>query len=938
MAQDLFAGRIEDVGLEEEIQRSYLDYAMSVIVARALPDVRDGLKPVHRRILWSMIEQGLRPDRPYRKSANVVGGVMSKYHPHGDAPIYDALVRMAQDFSLRHPLVDPHGNFGSVDGDPPAAARYTEARLAQIALELLRDIDSETVDFVPNYDGYEQEPLVLPARFPNLLVNGAGGIAVGMATNIPPQNLGEVIDGVVHFIDNPEATPDDLMKFVKGPDFPTGAQILGRDGIKDAYRTGRGSIKVRAVTSIEEGSNGRQRIVVTELPYQVNKARLAEKIAELVRTGRIKDIADLSDHSSGRAGMRLVIDLKRNANPHVVLNQLYKHTQLQDNFGVIMLALVDNVPRTMNLAEMIGYYVDHQIEVETRRTRYELRKREERDHIVLGLLIALDHLDEVIRIIRGSQDADEARGKLMTKFKLSEIQANHILDMPLRRLTRLARAELENEHKELVARIKYLKALLGDPKKIRGVIKEDLLEVRKRLADDRRTALKADEGEMDAEDLIAKEDVVITVSRAGYVKRQPIEAFRRQGRGGKGVRGQNLKEEDVVSEVFTTTTHHWLLFFTNRGKVYRVKVHQIPEASRTARGLYAANLPGVAISSEERISAVMDLKEYSEGRFLFFATRNGIVKKTPLPEYDSPRTGLAAINIREGDELFDVLLTDGKDDIFLVSRNGQAIRFAEQAARPMGRSTGGVIGMRLAEGDEVISLGAASGGEEMISVTQQGYGKRTPLRDYPRKGRGGKGVVGHKLTNKTGKLAGAFVGSKDQDVFVISSSGIVIRVQAAEIRRVGRASQGVRTMRVEEGAHVVALAPVITQMDEPEKVEAASEVEAGKPAAAPRLGEAAAAPEAKREAKRTAAKKSSARASAAKKTSAKRTTAKKPAAKSGATKKTATKKTTAAKKTVKKTAAKRSAATKKTAAKRTTTRKATGRGGTSRTASRRRRS
>ncbi|HEY2803409.1 MAG TPA: DNA topoisomerase (ATP-hydrolyzing), partial [Actinomycetota bacterium] len=431
MAQDLFAGRIEDVGLEEEIQRSYLDYAMSVIVARALPDVRDGLKPVHRRILWSMIEQGLRPDRPYRKSANVVGGVMSKYHPHGDAPIYDALVRMAQDFSLRHPLVDPHGNFGSVDGDPPAAARYTEARLAQIALELLRDIDSETVDFVPNYDGYEQEPLVLPARFPNLLVNGAGGIAVGMATNIPPHNLGEVIDGVVHFIDNPEATPDDLMKFVKGPDFPTGAQILGRDGIKDAYRTGRGSIKVRAVTSIEEGANGRQRIVVTELPYQVNKARLAEKIAELVRTGKVKDIADLSDHSSGRAGMRLVIDLKRNANPHVVLNQLYKHTQLQDNFGVIMLALVDNVPRTMNLAEVTGYYVDHQIEVETRRTRYELRKREERDHIVLGLLIALDHLDEVIRIIRGSQDADEARGKLMTKFKLSEIQANHILDMPL---------------------------------------------------------------------------------------------------------------------------------------------------------------------------------------------------------------------------------------------------------------------------------------------------------------------------------------------------------------------------------------------------------------------------------------------------------------------------------------------------------------------------
>jgi DNA gyrase subunit A len=949
MAQDLFAGRIEDVGLEEEIQRSYLDYAMSVIVARALPDVRDGLKPVHRRILWSMIEQGLRPDRPYRKSANVVGGVMSKYHPHGDAPIYDALVRMAQDFSLRHPLVDPHGNFGSVDGDPPAAARYTEARLAQIALELLRDIDSETVDFVPNYDGYEQEPVVLPARFPNLLVNGAGGIAVGMATNIPPHNLGEVIDGVVHFIDNPESTPDDLMKFVKGPDFPTGAQVLGRDGIKDAYRTGRGSIKVRAVTSIEEGTAGRQRIVVTELPYQVNKARLAEKIAELVRTGKIKDIADLSDHSSGRAGMRLVIDLKRNANPHVVLNQLYKHTQLQDNFGVIMLALVDNVPRTMNLAEIIGYYVDHQIEVETRRTRFELRKREERDHIVLGLLIALDHLDEVIRIIRGSQDAEEARGKLMTKFKLSEIQANHILDMPLRRLTRLARAELEKEHEELIARIKYLQELLGDPKKIRSVIKEDLQEVRKRLAGDRRTALKADEGEMEAEDLIAREDVVITVSRAGYVKRQPIEAFRRQGRGGKGVRGQNLKEEDVVSEVFTTTTHHWLLFFTNRGKVYRVKVHQIPEASRTARGLYAANLPGVAISSEERISAVMDLKEYAEDRFLFFATRKGIVKKTALPEYDSPRTGLAAINIREGDELFDVLLTDGKDDMFLVSRNGQAIRFSEQAARPMGRSTGGVIGMRLVEGDEVISLGAASRGEEMISVTQQGYGKRTPLKDYPRKGRGGKGVVGHKLTNKTGKLAGAFVGSKEQDVFVISSSGIVIRVQAGDIRRVGRASQGVRTMRVEEGAHVVALAPVIRQMEEPEKVPAASEVEGGvTPSASPepRLGEAPTS-----EPGRSSAKKSSARSprsapSAGKPTMTKRTAAKTATKKTAARKTSAAKQTkkAAAKKTVKKTAAKRSSATKKTtaskktaAAKRTVP-KATGRGGTSRTASRRKRS
>ncbi|HEX6581040.1 MAG TPA: DNA gyrase subunit A [Actinomycetota bacterium] len=815
MAQEgLFAGRVEPVQLEEEIQRSYLDYAMSVIVGRALPEVRDGLKPVHRRILWSMLESGLRPDRPHRKSVAAVGEVMKKYHPHGDAPIYDALVRMAQDFSLRHPLVDPHGNFGSVDGDPPASMRYTEARLAPIAMELLRDIDSDTVDFVPNFDGYEQQPVVLPARFPNLLVNGSGGIAVGMATNIPPHNLGEVIDAVIHTLDHPEATPKELMKFVKGPDFPTGAVIMGRDGIRDAYETGRGSIKIRAVCSVEEGSGGRARIVVTELPYQVNKARLAEKIAELVRSGKVREIADLKDHSSGRAGMRLVIDLKRGANPQVVLNQLYKHTQLQESFGVIMLALVDGIPRTLNLAEAIGYYVDHQVDVVTRRARFDLRKAEDRDHIVQGLLIALDHLDEVIKIIRASQDAERARTKLMSTFKLSEIQANHILDMPLRRLTKLARTELEQEHKELLDRIKYLKALLKDPKKIRGVIKEEILEIKKKHADPRRTQIRADEGSFDIEDLIAEEDVVITVSRAGYVKRVPIDTFRRQGRGGKGVRGATLKEEDVVTNVFTTTTHHWLLFFTTKGKVYRVKVHEVPDSSRTARGLYAANLPGVAIAGDERVSAVLDMKLYEDGRYLLFATKKGMVKKTPLPEYASSRTGLAAINLKPGDELIDVKLTDGKDEVFLVSRKGQAIRFKEPLVRPMGRSAAGVIGMRLAEDDEVISLSLSSDGEEMISVSQQGYGKRSPLRDYPLKGRSGKGVIGHQLTKKTGQLAGAFVGSKEQDMFVISSSGIVIRVPASEIRRVGRSSQGVRTMRVEEGAHVVALAPVIMQMEE----------------------------------------------------------------------------------------------------------------------------
>jgi len=636
-----------------------------------------------------------------------------------------------------------------------------------------------------------------------------------MATNIPPHNLGEVIDGVVHYIDHPESTPEDLMRFIKAPDFPTGATIMGRQGIKDAYETGRGSIKVRAVASVEEGSQGRPLIVVSELPYQVNKARLAEKIAELVKSGKLKDVADIRDESN-REGMRLVIVCKRGANAQVVLNQLYKQTQLQDSFGVIMLALVDGVPRTLNLAEMVGYYVDHQVDVVTRRTRYQLRRAEERDHIVQGLLIALDHLDEVIRIIRAAADAEAARKRLMSKFKLSEIQANHILDMPLRRLTKLARTELDEEHAKLLADIKYFNSLLKDPKKLRGVIKEELLEIRKKHANARRTQVRADVGELDVEDLIAEEDVIITVSRAGYVKRLPMDAFKRQGRGGKGIRGQNLKEEDVVKHVFTTTTHHWMLFFTTKGRVYRVKAHEIPESGRTARGLYAANLPGVALDGDERISAVIDLKEYSEGEFLLFATKNGIVKKTALPEYDSPRTGLIAINLRPGDELIEVKLTDGKDDVFLVSRKGQAIRFKEGLARPMGRATGGVIGMRLAEDDHVLAVGLTSDGEEMISVTQQGYGKRSKLEDYPLKGRGGKGVIGHQLTGKTGLLAGAFIGSKDQDLLTISSSGKVQRVAAGDIRRVGRASQGVRTMRVEDDEIVAAIAPVILQMDDEE--------------------------------------------------------------------------------------------------------------------------
>ncbi len=813
MSQNLFAGRVEPIQLEDEMQRSYLDYAMSVIVSRALPDVRDGLKPVQRRILWSMVESGLRPDRPHRKSVAAVGEVLKKYHPHGDQSVYDALVRMAQDWVMRAPLIDGHGNFGSVDGDPPAAYRYTEARLAPMAMELLRDIDSETVEFVPNFDGYEQQPVVLPGRYPNLLVNGAAGIAVGMATNIPPHNLGEIIDATTHYLDHPESTTEDLMKFVKAPDFPTGATIMGRQGIKDAYETGRGSIKVRAVCTVEEGTQNRSNIVVTELPYQVNKARLAEKVADLVRSGKIKDIADVRDESN-RKGMRLVIVCKRGANAQVVLNQLYKQTQLQENFSVIMLSLVDGIPRTLTLAEMVGYYVDHQVDVITRRTEYDKRKAEERDHIVLGLLIALDHLDEVIKIIRASQDADEARTKLMKKFKLSEIQANHILDMPLRRLTRLAREELQTEHAELLKKITYLESLLKDPKKLRGVISTELAEIRKKHANPRRTQIRADVGDLDIEDLIAEEDVVITVSRAGYVKRQPIDAFKRQGRGGKGVKGATLKEEDVIKNVFLTTTHHWLLFFTSKGKVYRVKAHEVPENTRQARGLYAANLPGVQVSADERVSAVLDLKEYEKGRYLLFATRGGQVKKTKLPEYDSPRTGLAAINLKEGDELIDVKLTAGDDNVFLVSRKGQTIRFKESLARPMGRATAGVIGMRLAEDDEVISLALQSEGEEMISVSQNGYGKRSKLADYPPKGRGGKGVIGHQITKKTGLLAGAFIGSKDQDLLTISSAGKVQRVAAEEIRRVGRSSQGVRTMRVEPKQTVAAIAPVVLQMDE----------------------------------------------------------------------------------------------------------------------------
>ncbi len=809
--------RIEPIDIEEEIRSSFLDYAMSVIVSRALPDVRDGLKPVHRRILWSMLEQGIRPDRPTKKSARVVGDVMGKYHPHGDQAIYDSMVRMAQPWSLRYPLIDGQGNFGSIEGHPAGAQRYTEARLGAMAMELLRDIGAETVDFIPNYDGEEREPVVLPARFPNLLVNGSAGIAVGMATNMPPHNLGEIIDAVVATIDEPDIPLSKLQRIVKGPDFPTGGVVMGKEGIKDYLATGRGSIKMRGTVTIEEDSKGRQKLVITQVPYQVNPSNVAVKIAQLVEDRRLPEVTggkkSVRNESSNRTGMRIVVELARNANPHIALNKIYKMTQLQESFGVINLALVDSQPRTLGLIDLIRHYIDHQIEVVTRRTQFELRKAEERDHIVEGLLIALANLDAVIKIIRASADVDEARTKLMSKFKLSEIQANHILDMPLRRLTKLEREKLEEEHRELQATIKRLKALLKDPKKLRALIKTELLEVKDKYADERKTEIKADEGEIDLEDLVTVQDVVITVSRAGYVKRLPVETYKRQGRGGKGVRGANLKEEDVIAQAFTTTTRHWLLFFTNSGKVYRVKAHEVPEQTRTARGTYAANLPGVSLTSDERIAAVIPLKGYDDAKYVVFATKNGMIKKTALVEYDSPRTGLAAINLKKKDELIAVDLTDGKDDIFMVSRAGQAVRFTENQARPMGRQTAGVIGMRLRPKDVVIAMNLSSQGEELITITQAGYGKRTDLKEYPRKGRGILGVVTHRVTDKTGLVAGAFVGTKDQDVFVISSTGLVVRVSAGDIRRTQRPSQGVRVMRFDRNVKVAAVAPVIMQVE-----------------------------------------------------------------------------------------------------------------------------
>jgi DNA gyrase subunit A len=814
---------VTDITIEEEVQSSFLEYAMSVIVARALPDVRDGMKPVARRILYAAFDSGLRPDQRYRKCAALVGEVMKSYHPHGDQAIFDALARLVQDFTTRYPLMDGQGNFGSIDGDPPAAMRYVESRLSRLAMELLRDINEDTVDFIPTYDGESEEPWVLPARFPNLLVNGSTGIAVGMATNIPPHNLTEVCNAVIDVLENPGLAEDEkamlkaCMKHVKGPDFPTGALILGQQGIKDAFTTGRGTIKMRAVCEVEEGPRGNPRIVVTELPYQVNKARLAEKIAELVNSKdrKLEGIADLRDESS-RKGMRFVIELKKNAIPQVVLNQLYKRTQLQENFAVNTLALVDGVPRTLNLAQVITEYITHQVQVIVRRTTHRLRKAQERAHILEGLIIALDNIDAVVELIKQSADVDEARQGLMANFGLTEIQAQHILDMPLRRLTALEQDKIHEEHQELLKTIKELKAILKSPVKQRKLIADELTEIRNRFGDERRSKIVPDEGEFDIEDLIADEELVISVSRDGYIKSVPLDTYRQQGRGGRGVRGAGLKEGDIVEHLTTTTAHSYLLLFSNTGRVYRLKAHEVPKRDRTARGTAVVNV--VPMRPGDRVAALIDTRDYETYRYLLIATRRGMVKKTLFREYDSSRReGIIALNLKQGDEVERVRPTSGKDDVLIITKQGKAIRFKEEHVRPMGRTATGVIGIRLRENDEVVTCDVIPGGssqQELLIATEFGYGKRTKLADFPRKGRGGMGVIAAKLTKPRGTLIGAAVVDPTDEVFVISDDGVVIRMAVNTISRQGRPATGVRIMNLAEGAKISSVAPVVGEADE----------------------------------------------------------------------------------------------------------------------------
>ena len=814
--------KITEVDLKKTMETSYIDYAMSVIAARALPDVRDGLKPVQRRIMYAMIELNNGPDKPHRKCARIVGDTMGKYHPHGDSSIYGALVNLAQDWSTRYPLVDGHGNFGSVDGDGAAAMRYTEARLSKISIEMLRDIKKDTVDFIPNFDETEKEPVVLPSRFPNLLVNGTSGIAVGMATNIPPHNLREVIDGVVKIIDNYEIDKkteiEELLKIIKGPDFPTGAEILGTSGIEQAYRTGRGKIRVRAVSNIEPMENGKNRIVVTELPYMVNKAKLIEKISELHRDKRVDGITDLRDETS-REGMRICIELRRDVNPNIVLNQLYKHTQLQDTFGVIMLALVNNEPVVMNLLQMLQYYLKHQEEVVTRRTQYDLNKAEERAHIVEGLLIALDNIDEVIQLIRASKTAAEAKEKLMERFSLSEPQANSIVEMRLRALTGLEREKLENEYAELKKVIEEYRAILADRKVLLGVVKKEIIEIRDKYGDDRRTSIGYDEFDISMEDLIPNENTVITMTKLGYIKRMSVDNFKSQHRGGKGIKGMQTIDDDYIENMLMTTTHHYIMFFTNKGRMYRLKVYQIPECGRTARGTAIINL--IQLMPEEKITAVITLRDYDENKYLFMATKKGIVKKTSIMEYANIRkSGLQAINLRDDDDLIEVKVTDNTKDIFLVTKHGQCIRFDENDVRTTGRVSMGVIGMNLSYDDEVVAMQLNTQGTHMLIVSEYGMGKRTDIDEFTVQHRGGKGIKCYKITEKTGNVVAAKAVNEDTEVMIINTEGIIIQLMVSEVSVLGRITSGVKMIEMDsENKEVVVASMTRVRETIPEEVE-----------------------------------------------------------------------------------------------------------------------
>ena len=803
--------KIQEVDLKKTMEESYIDYAMSVIASRALPDVRDGLKPVQRRVLYSMKELNNGPDKPHRKCARIVGDTMGKYHPHGDSSIYGALVNLAQEWSTRYPLVDGHGNFGSVDGDGAAAMRYTEARLSKISVEMLADIDKDTVDFIPNFDETEKEPAVLPSRFPNLLVNGTTGIAVGMATNIPPHNLREVINGVVKIIDNKveenrDTEIDELLNIIKGPDFPTGATIIGTRAIEEAYRTGRGKIRVRAVTDIEPMNNGKNRIVVTELPYMVNKAKLIEKIAELVKDKKIDGITDLRDESN-RQGMRICIELRKDVNPTILLNQLYKHTQLQDTFGVIMLALVKNEPKVLNLLDMLKYYLDHQKEVVTRRTRYELNKAEERAHILQGLMIALDNIDEVISIIRSSRTTQIAKERLIERFELSEAQSQAIVDMRLKTLTGLEREKLENEYKELMKKIDELKLILSDEKVLLNLIKKEISYIADKYGDERRTSIGYDEYDISIEDLIPEEDTIVTMTRLGYIKRMTLDNFKSQHRGGKGIKGMHTLDEDFIEDLLMTTTHHYIMFFTNMGKVYRLKTYEIPEASRTARGTALINL--IQLTPGEKVTAIINIKEYNEDTYLFMATKKGIVKKTSITEYANIRkTGLAAINLREDDELIEVKVTDGQKDIFLVSKYGQCIRFNENDVRTTGRVSIGVIGMNLSDNDEVVGMQLNTQGDYLLIVSEKGMGKRTLMSEFTPQNRGGKGVKCYKITEKTGNVIGVKAVNEDEEIMIITNMGIIIRLQISDISIFGRITSGVKLINLDENIKVASIAKV----------------------------------------------------------------------------------------------------------------------------------